>query len=73
MKIAKHIEIVGADTQTNGGTAFFTRAFVDKLVTHPKILEGYAKADKSKLGKGYTIYIAEPDGSVTVLGDEISA
>ncbi len=71
MKIAKDIEIVGADIQTNGGTAFFTRAFVDKLVTHPKMVERYAKTDRSKLGKGYTIYIAEPDGSVTVLGDEV--
>ncbi|MGO6676417.1 hypothetical protein [Rhizobium leguminosarum] len=71
MKIAKDIKVVGTDIQTNGGAAFFTRDFVDRLSTHPKMIEAYAKSDRSKLGKGYTIYIAEPDGSVTVLGDEV--
>jgi hypothetical protein len=73
MKVAKNIAIIGADIQTNDGAAFFTRDFVDMLAAHPKVREAYRIADKTKLSTSYTIYVAEPDGSVTVLGDEVSA
>lgn len=67
MKIATDIEVIGTDTQTNGGTAFFSREFADKLATHPKIVEAYSEARHERFGNGWTFYIAEQDGSVTVL------
>ncbi len=71
MKIAKDIEIIGVYNQPSGGAAFVSREFIYKLATHPKMIEAYSRADKSTLGTGYTICVAEPDGSVTVLGDEV--
>lgn len=68
MKIATDIEVIGLDIQTSGGTAFFRREFVDKLCTHPKIVEAYSETRNEDLGNGWTIYIAEDDGTVTVLG-----
>lgn len=69
MKIASDIEVIGLDIQTKGGTAFFSREFADKIATHPKIVEAYSEARHERLGNGWTIYIAEHDGTITVLGD----